>query len=102
MPDAYCVEGPPLAEEACEVPCSADCVVGPWSSWSTCSHSCASKTAEGRQSRTRTVLAIPQKGNPKFPLISLTLSHLILIKNFFALFTGVIFNLVLLLMKLDF
>ncbi|XP_039883311.1 thrombospondin type-1 domain-containing protein 7B isoform X1 [Simochromis diagramma] len=67
VPDAYCVEGPPLAEEACEVPCSADCVVGPWSSWSTCSHSCASKTAEGRQSRTRTVLAIPQKDGKACP-----------------------------------
>uniref|UniRef100_A0A3P9C4G4 Thrombospondin type 1 domain containing 7B n=1 Tax=Maylandia zebra TaxID=106582 RepID=A0A3P9C4G4_9CICH len=69
VPDAYCVEGPPLAEEACEVPCSADCVVGPWSSWSTCSHSCASKTAEGRQSRTRTVLAIPQKACPAGPAL---------------------------------
>uniref|UniRef100_A0A672IN76 Thrombospondin type-1 domain-containing protein 7A n=1 Tax=Salarias fasciatus TaxID=181472 RepID=A0A672IN76_SALFA len=53
--------------EACEVACSADCVVGPWSSWSPCSHSCATKTAEGRQSRTRTVLAIPGKEGKACP-----------------------------------
>uniref|UniRef100_A0A1A8PEM2 Thrombospondin type-1 domain-containing protein 7A n=3 Tax=Nothobranchius TaxID=28779 RepID=A0A1A8PEM2_9TELE len=54
-----CVDDPPPTEESCEVACSADCVVGSWSFWSTCSHSCATKTAEGKQSRTRTILAIP-------------------------------------------
>lgn len=73
VPSTHCANDPPPTEETCEVACSADCVVGSWSSWSTCSHSCATKLAEGKQSRTRTVLAIPGKGNPKFPLI--TLSH---------------------------
>lgn len=63
VPISYCVDDPPPTEVACEVACSADCVVGPWSSWSPCSHTCATKTAEGRQSRTRIVLAIPGKGN---------------------------------------
>ncbi|KAM7407697.1 hypothetical protein PAMA_003439 [Pampus argenteus] len=58
---SHCVDDPPPTEVACEVPCPADCVVGSWSSWSSCSHSCATKTAEGRQSRTRTVLALPGK-----------------------------------------
>uniref|UniRef100_A0A8C5G0V7 Thrombospondin, type I, domain containing 7Ba n=1 Tax=Gouania willdenowi TaxID=441366 RepID=A0A8C5G0V7_GOUWI len=59
--NAHCDGDPPPTEEACEVACSADCVVGSWSSWSSCSHSCASKTSEGRQSRSRSVLAIPGK-----------------------------------------
>lgn len=63
MPISYCVDDPPPTEVACEVSCSADCVVGPWSSWSPCSHTCATKAPEGRQSRTRIVLAIPGKGN---------------------------------------
>ncbi|XP_047457726.1 thrombospondin type-1 domain-containing protein 7B isoform X2 [Mugil cephalus] len=63
----HCADDPPPAEESCEVPCSADCVVGSWSPWSACSHSCATKTAEGRQSRTRTVLAIPGKGGKACP-----------------------------------
>uniref|UniRef100_A0A3B4YAH4 Thrombospondin type-1 domain-containing protein 7A n=1 Tax=Seriola lalandi dorsalis TaxID=1841481 RepID=A0A3B4YAH4_SERLL len=54
-------DDPPPTEVVCEVACPADCVVGSWSSWSPCSHSCATKTSEGRQSRTRTVLAIPGK-----------------------------------------
>uniref|UniRef100_A0A672IR05 Thrombospondin type-1 domain-containing protein 7A n=1 Tax=Salarias fasciatus TaxID=181472 RepID=A0A672IR05_SALFA len=65
--DVYCADDPPPTVEACEVACSADCVVGPWSSWSPCSHSCATKTAEGRQSRTRTVLAIPGKEGKACP-----------------------------------
>lgn len=73
VPVDHCVDDPPPTEVACEVPCPADCVVGPWSPWSSCSHSCATKTAEGRQSRTRTVLAIPGKGNAACPLTSLNL-----------------------------
>ncbi|XP_072253400.1 thrombospondin type-1 domain-containing protein 7B [Leuresthes tenuis] len=68
--NTHCVDDPPPTEEACEVPCPADCVVGSWSSWSSCSHSCATKTAEGRQSRTRTVLAIPGKAGKACPAAS--------------------------------
>ncbi|CAJ1071311.1 thrombospondin type-1 domain-containing protein 7B [Xyrichtys novacula] len=57
---ALCQDNPPPTEVACERACPADCVVSSWSLWSPCSHSCTSKSAEGRQSRTRTVLAIPE------------------------------------------
>ncbi|XP_019738101.1 thrombospondin type-1 domain-containing protein 7B isoform X2 [Hippocampus comes] len=67
VPMTYCTEDPPLTQVPCEVACPADCVVSVWSSWSLCSHSCASKTAEGRQSRTRTVLALPGKGGKECP-----------------------------------
>ncbi|XP_047227142.1 thrombospondin type-1 domain-containing protein 7B isoform X3 [Girardinichthys multiradiatus] len=67
MPDTHCVDDPPPTKEACNVACSADCVVDSWSSWSSCSHSCATKTAEGKQSRTRTVLAIPGKDGKACP-----------------------------------
>lgn len=63
VPLSQCEDDPPRSEVACEMACPGDCVVGSWSSWSPCSHSCATKTAEGRQSRTRTVLALPGKGN---------------------------------------
>ncbi|XP_037542046.1 thrombospondin type-1 domain-containing protein 7B [Nematolebias whitei] len=67
VPSTHCVNDPPPTEETCEVACSADCVVGSWFSWSACSHSCATKTAEGKQSRTRTVLAIPGKEGKACP-----------------------------------
>uniref|UniRef100_A0A672YXA7 Thrombospondin, type I, domain containing 7Ba n=1 Tax=Sphaeramia orbicularis TaxID=375764 RepID=A0A672YXA7_9TELE len=59
---SLCGDDPPPSEVPCQMPCPADCVVGSWSSWSPCSHSCATKTAEGRQSRSRAVLALPGKG----------------------------------------
>ncbi|KAI4875447.1 hypothetical protein NFI96_000517 [Prochilodus magdalenae] len=54
-----CEEDPPPAEMSCEIACPGDCVVSSWSDWSSCSHSCTNKNAEGRQSRMRTVLALP-------------------------------------------
>ncbi|XP_015252845.1 PREDICTED: thrombospondin type-1 domain-containing protein 7B, partial [Cyprinodon variegatus] len=67
VPDTHCADVHPPTEETCDVPCCADCVVGSWSFWSPCSHSCATKTAEGKQSRTRTVLAIPGKDGKVCP-----------------------------------
>ncbi|XP_040005222.1 thrombospondin type-1 domain-containing protein 7B [Xiphias gladius] len=67
VPITHCADNPPPTEAICEVACTADCVVGSWSSWSPCSHSCATKTSEGRQSRTRTVLAIPGKEGKECP-----------------------------------
>uniref|UniRef100_A0AAY4ECW1 Thrombospondin type-1 domain-containing protein 7A n=1 Tax=Denticeps clupeoides TaxID=299321 RepID=A0AAY4ECW1_9TELE len=52
---------------ACVVACPGDCVVSSWSEWSPCSHSCSSKHAEGRQSRTRTILALPGEGGKSCP-----------------------------------
>ncbi|XP_039858562.1 thrombospondin type-1 domain-containing protein 7A [Simochromis diagramma] len=41
----------------CEVPCPKDCALSPWSSWSLCSHTCSGKNTEGKQTRTRSILA---------------------------------------------
>ncbi|XP_052002644.1 thrombospondin type-1 domain-containing protein 7A-like [Xyrauchen texanus] len=41
----------------CVVPCPKDCALSLWTTWSTCSQTCSSKTAEGKQMRTRAILA---------------------------------------------
>lgn len=41
----------------CEVPCSKDCVLSPWTPWSLCSHTCSGKNTEGKQTRARSILA---------------------------------------------
>lgn len=85
MPTGHCADDPPPTEVACEVACAADCVVGSWSPWSPCSHSCATKSAEGRQSRTRTVLAMPGKGTATLPISSLAVNDLSMLLCFSAL-----------------
>lgn len=90
VPVTHCEGEPPPTEVACEVACSADCVVGSWSSWSACSHSCATKNTEGRQSRTRTVLALPGKGEATLPLAYLDFRHMFMI-FLFAVFVAVVF-----------
>ncbi|KAL6484212.1 hypothetical protein MHYP_G00062570 [Metynnis hypsauchen] len=62
-----CEENPPLSEVPCEMACPGDCVVSSWSDWSSCSHSCTNKNAEGRQSRMRTILALPGEGGKACP-----------------------------------
>ncbi|MBZ3873498.1 Thrombospondin type-1 domain-containing protein 7A [Sciurus carolinensis] len=42
---------------ACDAPCSKDCVLSTWSTWSSCSHTCSGKTTEGKQIRARSILA---------------------------------------------
>ncbi|XP_056331057.1 thrombospondin type-1 domain-containing protein 7A [Danio aesculapii] len=41
----------------CVVPCPKDCALSLWTEWSTCSQTCSSKNAEGKQMRTRAILA---------------------------------------------
>ncbi|CAL8267595.1 unnamed protein product [Lota lota] len=67
VPDTQCAGEPPPASLPCEVACPGDCVVGPWSTWSTCSHTCGPRRPDGRQSRTRSVLALPGKGGRGCP-----------------------------------
>uniref|UniRef100_A0A8C6LSW7 Thrombospondin type-1 domain-containing protein 7A n=1 Tax=Nothobranchius furzeri TaxID=105023 RepID=A0A8C6LSW7_NOTFU len=52
-----CISSKAPEPEPCEVPCSRDCVLSDWTSWSTCSQTCSSKTIEGKQMRTRSILA---------------------------------------------
>ncbi|XP_016380716.1 thrombospondin type-1 domain-containing protein 7B-like [Sinocyclocheilus rhinocerous] len=47
------------------MPCPGDCVLGHWGPWTSCSQSCSSKHQEGKQSRSRLVLALPgEYGKP--------------------------------------
>ncbi|XP_072517288.1 thrombospondin type-1 domain-containing protein 7B [Salminus brasiliensis] len=59
VPSTRCPGEPPLSQQQCERPCPSDCVLSEWSAWSACSHSCFDKHAEGKQSRTRSILAPP-------------------------------------------
>uniref|UniRef100_A0A3B3BBP5 Thrombospondin type-1 domain-containing protein 7A n=1 Tax=Oryzias melastigma TaxID=30732 RepID=A0A3B3BBP5_ORYME len=54
---SLCSPFPPPEPVACDVPCSRDCVLSDWTAWSTCSQTCSSKTVEGKQMRTRSILA---------------------------------------------
>ncbi|KAJ7345807.1 hypothetical protein JRQ81_001757, partial [Phrynocephalus forsythii] len=66
--DEFCADSNlPSKTVTCEVPCGMDCVVTEWSKWSPCSHSCSSKNAEGRQRRTRLILALPGEGGKPCP-----------------------------------
>ncbi|XP_075922309.1 thrombospondin type-1 domain-containing protein 7A isoform X2 [Petromyzon marinus] len=52
---------------SCLVPCPSDCVLSEWTTWSPCSHTCSSKNAEGKQSRTRSILAFSGDGGQDCP-----------------------------------
>ncbi|KAM6080415.1 thrombospondin type-1 domain-containing protein 7B isoform 4-T4 [Theristicus caerulescens] len=67
VPHHLCSELPRPEVVACEIPCPTDCVISEWSPWSPCSHSCSSKNAEGSQSRSRFILALPAEGGKACP-----------------------------------
>ncbi|KAL6079822.1 hypothetical protein STEG23_033913, partial [Scotinomys teguina] len=52
---------------ACDIPCRMDCVVSEWTVWSSCSQSCSNKNADGKQTRSRTVLALAGEGGKPCP-----------------------------------
>ncbi|XP_047666453.1 thrombospondin type-1 domain-containing protein 7B isoform X2 [Tachysurus fulvidraco] len=57
VPTERCPGDPPPLQKLCEMPCPEDCVLGEWSSWSSCSHCCSSKQVQGKQTRSRVILA---------------------------------------------
>uniref|UniRef100_A0A8C3K8S6 Thrombospondin type 1 domain containing 7B n=1 Tax=Calidris pygmaea TaxID=425635 RepID=A0A8C3K8S6_9CHAR len=67
VPHHLCSELPRPEVVACEIPCATDCVISEWSPWSPCSHSCSGKNAEGSQSRSRSILALPAEGGKACP-----------------------------------
>ncbi|NWI10449.1 THS7B protein, partial [Crypturellus soui] len=67
VPQNLCSERLRPEIAACEVPCAMDCVVSEWSQWSPCSQSCSGKNAEGSQSRSRSILALPAEGGKACP-----------------------------------
>ncbi|KAA0707575.1 Thrombospondin type-1 domain-containing protein 7B [Triplophysa tibetana] len=56
-----CPGDPPPVQQPCEMACPGDCVLGHWASWSPCSQSCSNKHFEGKQTRSRPVLALPRE-----------------------------------------
>ncbi|XP_074001245.1 thrombospondin type-1 domain-containing protein 7B [Numenius arquata] len=67
VPHHLCSNLPRPEVVACDIPCATDCVISEWSLWSPCSHSCSSKNAEGSQSRSRSILALPAEGGKACP-----------------------------------
>ncbi|XP_046713402.1 thrombospondin type-1 domain-containing protein 7B isoform X2 [Silurus meridionalis] len=59
VPIEQCPGDRPPVREPCQMPCPDDCVLGEWSSWSSCSHCCSGKQAQGKQTRSRLILAPP-------------------------------------------
>ncbi|NXX44406.1 THS7B protein, partial [Tricholaema leucomelas] len=67
VPHHLCSEVPHPEVVACEIPCATDCVISEWSPWSPCTHTCSTKNAEGSQSRSRSILALPAEGGKACP-----------------------------------
>uniref|UniRef100_A0A8C3XB83 Thrombospondin type-1 domain-containing protein 7B n=1 Tax=Catagonus wagneri TaxID=51154 RepID=A0A8C3XB83_9CETA len=62
---SLCPAPPPPEQMACEIPCRMDCVLSEWTEWSSCSQSCSNKNSDGKQSRSRMILALAgEGGNP--------------------------------------
>lgn len=57
VPAERCPGDPPPLQKPCEMPCPDDCVLDEWSSWSSCSYCCSSKQVQGKQTRSRVILA---------------------------------------------
>ncbi|XP_021054219.1 thrombospondin type-1 domain-containing protein 7B [Mus pahari] len=62
-----CPVPPPPERMACEIPCRMDCVVSEWTVWSSCSQSCSNKNSDGKQTRSRSILALAGEGGKPCP-----------------------------------
>ncbi|XP_028628963.1 thrombospondin type-1 domain-containing protein 7B [Grammomys surdaster] len=62
-----CPVPPPPERMACEIPCRMDCVVSEWTMWSSCSQSCSNKNSDGKQTRSRSILALAGEGGKPCP-----------------------------------
>ncbi|XP_063067955.1 thrombospondin type-1 domain-containing protein 7B-like [Engraulis encrasicolus] len=67
VPEDRCPGDQPPTDSPCELACASDCVLSDWSAWSQCSLSCSGKHSEGKQHRTRSVLALPGEGGAACP-----------------------------------
>ncbi|XP_005315890.2 thrombospondin type-1 domain-containing protein 7B isoform X1 [Ictidomys tridecemlineatus] len=64
---SLCPIPPPPERMACEIPCRMDCVVSEWTVWSSCSQSCSNKNSDGKQTRSRSILALAGEGGKPCP-----------------------------------
>ncbi|XP_045874178.1 thrombospondin type-1 domain-containing protein 7B [Meles meles] len=64
---SLCPASPPPERMACEIPCRMDCVLSEWTEWSSCSQSCSNKNSDGKQTRSRTILALAGEGGKPCP-----------------------------------
>ncbi|XP_069894326.1 thrombospondin type-1 domain-containing protein 7B [Dipodomys merriami] len=64
---SLCPVPPPPERMACEIPCRMDCVVSQWTVWSSCSQSCSNKNSDGKQTRSRYILALAGEGGKPCP-----------------------------------
>ncbi|XP_004626441.1 thrombospondin type-1 domain-containing protein 7B [Octodon degus] len=64
---SLCPMPPPPERVICEIPCRMDCVVSEWTLWSSCSQSCSNKNSDGKQTRSRYILALAGEGGKPCP-----------------------------------
>lgn len=62
VPGSLCPVPPPPERMTCDIPCRMDCVLSEWTVWSSCSQSCSNKNSDGKQMRSRTILALAGEG----------------------------------------
>uniref|UniRef100_A0A5F9DSJ3 Thrombospondin type-1 domain-containing protein 7B n=1 Tax=Oryctolagus cuniculus TaxID=9986 RepID=A0A5F9DSJ3_RABIT len=67
VPGSLCPVPPPPERMTCNIPCRMDCVVSEWTVWSSCSQSCSNKNSDGKQMRSRTILALAGEGGKPCP-----------------------------------
>ncbi|XP_040827450.1 thrombospondin type-1 domain-containing protein 7B [Ochotona curzoniae] len=75
VPGSLCPVPPPPERMTCDIPCRMDCVLSEWTVWSSCSQSCSNKNSDGKQMRSRTILALAGEGGKPCPLSQALQEH---------------------------